>query len=484
MNRSSAALICWVVCVAALIAIGAWGGKRTHNGADFFLASRRLNGWWVALSYAANASPTWLLLAISGAAFAWGLSAVWIWAAVMLGYTLNVFWLGPRLRQVSVGEASLTIVQVLSYEAGDRLQPLIVRSAALILSFAMLLEIGAVLTAATQMMETSFGFDATTTAITAIAVIVAFTLAGGLWSMAFADSVQVIIVLLLAACIPLMVFGVFGSTEEIRVAFSTLGPANSDLFGGRNGVVALAFVVGTSAFGFDLAGQPHALNRFMAARDERALSLARWIALLAGAILSGLMLLVGWAGSMLYAGLQQPEQALAAMAERALPPMVSACIVTLLLGTLLLAIGNRLLVLAACLSSDMKRSLSPLSFAWARIVLVFFAIAGLCVSLWAGARVIDQALFAFTLIGSAFGPLMIVRLSGKRVRPGSTLGAMWAAVMLTLLFHALPDSPGDFLERVLPFVAALGIALTGGERRRNPDRADRAQETVHDRVPI
>ena len=33
-------------------------------------------------------------------------------------------------------------------------------------------------------------------------------------------------------------------------------------------------------------------------------------------------------------------------------------------------------------------------------------------------------------------------------------------------------------------VAAFSIALTCGERRRNPDRADRSQETVHDRVPI
>ena len=80
--------------------------------------------------------------------------------------------------------------------------------------------------------------------------------------------------------------------------------------------------------------------------------------------------------------------------------------------------------------------------------------------------------------------LTLVRLSGKRVRPGATLGAMWSGFFLSLLFHLLPDSPGDFLERVLPFVTSLGIALTGGERRRNPDRADRSQETVHDRIPI
>jgi sodium/proline symporter len=98
--------------------------------------------------------------------------------------------------------------------------------------------------------------------------------------------------------------------------------------------------------------------------------------------------------------------------------------------------------------------------------------------------VFEHAMFGYAAIGAAFGPLLLVRISGKRVRPGATLGAMWSGFILSLLFHLLPDSPGDFLERVLPFVAALGIALTGGERRRNPDRADRSQETVHDRVPI
>ena len=105
-------------------------------------------------------------------------------------------------------------------------------------------------------------------------------------------------------------------------------------------------------------------------------------------------------------------------------------------------------------------------------------------ALFAPLSVLDQSLLAFTVVGAAFGPLVIVRVAGKRIRPGSALGAMWAGTLLTLVFHLLPDSPGDFLERVLPFFAALGIALGGGERRANPDRADRAQETVHDRVPI
>src|SRR5690606_18001130 len=120
-------------------------------------------------------------------AFAWGLAAIWMWLAVMLGYAINLFWIAPRLRQLSVRQHSLTLIQALSMDAGDRLQPLIVRSAALIVSIALLLEISAVLSVATSVFVTDFGFDATTAAITAMAVIVAFVLAGGFWAASLAD---------------------------------------------------------------------------------------------------------------------------------------------------------------------------------------------------------------------------------------------------------------------------------------------------------
>jgi sodium/proline symporter len=166
-----------------------------------------------------------------------------------------------------------------------------------------------------------------------------------------------------------------------------------------------------------------------------------------------------------------------------LPPWLAAILVIGILAAVVFGVGSLLLVVASAVAVDLKRSSAPLSAPWAKACVVFAAIAAVGVALRAPGLA-DHSLFAFTTLGAALGPLMLVRLSGKRIRPGSTLGAMWSACLLSLLFHLLPDSPGDFLERVLPFVAALGIALSGGERRRNPDRADRAQETVHDRIPI
>lgn len=484
MTRSTAALIALFAYAVALLSIAVWGGRRTHNANDFFLGGRRLGAWLLALSHTANASPAWLSFAISGAAFAWGLSAIWIWLAVICGYVLNGFFVAPRLRQLSAGQGSITLVQVLSADAGDRLQPLIVRSAALILSLALLLEIGAVLHIAGDTFASSFGFDTTTTSITAMLAVVILVLAGGYWATSMSDVVQLVVIAIIASLMPFAALAVTEGLEQLRIGFTALGPAANDWFGGRSGVVAIAFVVGVSGFGFELPGQPHAVSRFMAARDEGALRSARWISLAAVATLLALMLLCGWCASVLYAGLEKPEQAIFAIAERLFPPALSAIIVALAVGVMLVGIGNRLLVLASCLSADIKRAVSPLSFAWARVVLVLYAIAAVCFSLYASGSLLEQSMFAFAALGAAFGPLLLVRLTGKRVRPGSTLGAMWAGFILTWLFHVLPDAPGDFLERVVPFVAALGIALTGGERRRNPDRADRSQETVHDRVPI
>jgi sodium/proline symporter len=224
--------------------------------------------------------------------------------------------------------------------------------------------------------------------------------------------------------------------------------------------------------------------RFLATRDEAALNATKAIALTTIAIALALALVCGWSARVLYAGLEYSEHALFALSERLLPPWVSAVCVVAGVSSLFCATAGPLLTLASQFSVDLRRSTSPLSDGWTRFALLAVAVLAIAAALAMPIVGLDQALFAFTAIGSAFGPVLIVRLSGKRVRPACVLGAMWSGFVLTTLFHLLPDAPGDFMERVLPFTAALGIALTGGERRRNPDRADRSQETVHDRVPI
>ena len=92
-------------------------------GQRFLLANRRCGVWFTALSFTANSTAPWLLLIVSGAAFSWGLAAVWVVAALLIGNLLNWFFVAPRLRAASTAQGTTTILQLLSTETGERLHP-------------------------------------------------------------------------------------------------------------------------------------------------------------------------------------------------------------------------------------------------------------------------------------------------------------------------------------------------------------------------
>lgn len=474
-----------LVGLALLLAWGAaWGARRTYNASDYLVANRRLNALFAGLSCTANGAPAWLLFAVAAAAFAWGWSAIWMAMALYAGALLNWFYIAPRLRKSAAGRGSLSVLPVLGADLGERVQPLLLRSSALLIVIAVLVLIVGQLHLIATLAANGLGLGATATIILAATAFAFYVAIGGCWAASLADA---------AASVALMVVGMFllapatiaaGGIEQLYIGFAALGERATDVFGGRSGVVAVAFTVGTLGLGLSMCGQPHALNRFIAVRDDATLARARWVAVVFLALLLTTMLLCGWCAQVLYAGLDRPELAMLALATRILPPIMGATFATILAAAVLVAIGGQLLALAGLVAADLKRTHASISVTVARVVTVVAAIVAACLALYAPALSIEHCVLAFTLLGAAFGPLVLVRIAGKRLRPGPALAAIWAGAILTVLFHLLPDSPGDFLERVLPFVTALGIALTGGERRRNPDRADRADETVHDRVPI
>jgi len=484
MTRSTAVYVGLCLCGALLLAGAIWGARRTHNAADYLVASRRLNMWLTALSHVANATPAWLLFAVSGAAFTWGTSALWMAGALFAGVALNWFYIAPRLRQLGAGQGSVSVMQVVGAEAGERLQRLLIRSGALILGVMMLLLIGAQLHLLADIFVKEFGLGATSTIILITASLALYVAVGGYWAASLADAVQITAFVALALFLPIPAILAADGYEQMRLGFAALGPEMLDGFGGRHGVVAVAFAFGVLGVGFALPGQPQALSRFIAARDDATVRGARWIALAFVAVLLCAVLACGWCAQVLYAGLANPDLALYALATRILPPGFGTLLAMILLAAVAVSVMGHLLVVASLVAADLKRPNAMTSITVGHVTTVLFAIAAACFALFGPVQLLNQSLLAFTVLGAAFGPLVIVRVAGKRIRPGAALGAMWAGTILTLLFHLLPDSPGDFLERVLPFFAALGIALTGGERRSNPDRADRAQETVHDRVPI
>ena len=97
MTRAQGVLITLICYKLVLILIGMLAQRKTRDGVDFFLGGRRLGPWVAAVSSAASSSSAWTLLGVSGAAYGWGLSAVWLFPACVGGFCPELVRLGPRL---------------------------------------------------------------------------------------------------------------------------------------------------------------------------------------------------------------------------------------------------------------------------------------------------------------------------------------------------------------------------------------------------
>jgi sodium/proline symporter len=484
MTQSAVISLSLFALVAAILVIAVSAGRRTHHAADYLGASRRLGAMLSSAGYLGGASSAWMVVILAAAAFSLGAAAIWWWISFVLAAVLGLFYIGPRLRTLAAAHNAHTLTQVIFSDAGDRLNPVLMRSAALIALLLLGLQASVLVRAAAELLAIEAQHDIARVITISLAMIVVCLFAGGIRAASACDALQAALLAGVALLLPIPAYFALGDWQTISHTVSLLPVPLTDWFGDKRGVVALAFACGPIAIGLAMAGQPQAMAKLIAVKDESALRRARWLGLAWTVVVLAAVLVCGWLARALYDGLQRPELALHALASRLLPPWLAGMFIAALFSALVLGVASPMLALATQLSIDLRRSTSPLSISLARAMVVIVAIFVLFVASATPASLLDHGLFAFTTLGACFGPILLVRLSGKRLRPGSLLGAMWAAFVLAVIFHLLPDSPGDFLERVLPFVAALGIALTGGERRRNPDRADRAQETVHDRIPI
>ena len=64
---------------------------------------------------------------------------------------------------------------------------------------------------------------------------------------------------------------------------------------------------------------------------------------------------------------------------------------------------------------------------------------------------------------------MLVRILRRPIADTAVPVAMLAGFGATVVFYALPDTPGDFAERFVPFVLSL-VLLVGWPRSASRDR--------------
>jgi len=469
MTRSTAILFTLLAYKVTLVLIGVWASRRTHDDGDFYLGGRKLGPWVAALSASASSSSAWTLLGVSGAAYAWGLSALWLFPATLMGFIINWFWVAPRLMPMSRESRSLTLTEFLAGDATHPLYPTIMRFSSIAILFSFMFYIASQFQAAGHAFASSFGLPAATSITIGAAIIVVYTLLGGFWAVSVTDTLQGMLMVIAAIFLPVVALVHAGGPAAVIASLREVSDTGSlSLTHGYPGILGLAFILGTLGIGLGYPGQPHVVNRFMALRDADSLRRGRVIAIAWASFIYAGMLTLGLSGRVLFRGIADSEQIFFETANQLLPPVLAGIMIAAILSAIMSTADSQLLVASSSISWDWRQAgRRPLDehdvrgLRTTRIVVLLVSVAAIVLAIYAPATIFTRVLFAWHALGSAFGPLLLVRLTGARVDARFVLAAIATGFGLTVVLYLFPSAPGDAAERLIPFICALAIALMG-----------------------
>ncbi len=464
MSRAEAIFATLVGYKLLLVLIGLWASRRTRTQTDFFLGGRRLGPTVAAISASASSSSAWTLLGVSGAAYLWGLSALWLFPATLLGFLINWCWVAPRLHRASRDQSTLTLSEFVAGSHDDPLFPLIMRVASLMVVFSFVFYIAAQFQAAGHAFSTSFGLARETSILIGVAVIVVYTLLGGFWAVSVTDTVQGLMMAATAVLLPLVALvGIGGPGRLLPGLAAVAGESGMSITGPFAGALGVAFVLGTLGIGLGYPGQPHVVNRFMALRDEKALRSARRIAIAWAVVIYAGMLLTGLCGRILYSGIADGEQVFFEVANRMLSPVMSGVMIAAVLSAVMSTADSQLLVAASSASYDwnLHRRRDDNDTRRSRWVVLVISAVAVLLALFAEQAIFSRVLFAWHAMGSSFGPVLLARLAGMQPPSRVVLAALCTGFGMTVVLHLFPNTPGDAAERLVPFFLALAIVFYG-----------------------
>ena len=461
------------VYLLVILVVGLLTARMNKTLPDFLLAGRRLGPWVVAFSERASGESGWMLLGLTGLAYATGLGdpggtklepALWTGLGGVAGITVSWFLVAQRLRTESERLGALTLPRFLELRFREH-DPTIRLVATAIIAFSFTFYIAAQFDAVGKSLEQTFGWPHLNGVLMGAAIIVFYTLLGGFFAVAWTDFFQGWIMLLALVLLPLVALGQVGGFGGMAEKIGAIDPQLLTPSGGRSGWNLAAGIAGGFGVGLGYMGQPHLHMRYMSIRSPDDIPTARSIALVwavlsyGGAVLMGLVALAYFGGGYF----ADPEMMMPELALSIFPAWFAGILISGALAAMMSTADSQLLVTTSAVSEDVYHQMVDPAADQKKLVLVS-RIATLLIGAAAIAlaqlprSVFDKVLFAWGGLGAAFGPALVLSLWWPGTTRNGVLAGMLAGFFTVIIWDNIPW--GGLLYSLVPgFLVALLVVV-------------------------
>jgi len=447
-----------------MLGIGWWASKRNSDSEDYYLGGRKLGPMVAALSASASSSSAWSLLGVSGAAFAWGLPAIWLIPSTIAGFLINWYLIAPRLHSMSRESGALTLTEFIAGPPGDPARRTIMRMGSAVILFSFTFYIAAQFQAAGTTFASVLSIEQSTAIMIGAAVVLAYVWLGGFWAASVTDTMQGLLMAVSAVVLPLLALIAVGGPADLLSSLALDNVSGVRLWTDQSTLpAAIGFVFGLFGIGLGYPGQPHVVNRFMAIRSKKAIVQGRRIAIAWASIIYVGMVVLGWCGRVLVENLGDGEQLLFVLATLLLPAVLAGVMVSAILSAIMSTADSQLLVAASSVSHDLKNENDDgaSGLTRARWVVLGIGLLAIFLAIVFPDKIFSRVLFAWQALAAAFGPLLVITLWRGPVNPNWRIATLGTGFLLTVLLSWTVESPGDWVERLIPLTLACCLAWAG-----------------------
>lgn len=465
----------FVGCLALFVLVGLASARRARaGGRDYYLAGGTVPAWLVGLSAVATNNSGYMFIGVIGFTYSTGLAAVWLMVGWIAGDFLGSLFIHRRLREVTAESGEVSYPAVMAGWMGGGFRRWRFLAALLMIAFLGAYS-AAQVAAGGKALQGVLGWPPQAGAMVAAALILAYSIAGGIRASIWTDAAQSFVMIV---AMTLLVAAALADIGGIGPALQRMGEINgfldwfpADLLLPGGAGVGL-FVLGWMFAGYSVVGQPHVMVRFMALDDPDNLVRARvWyytyftlFYLLATA--AGLL-------SRLYLpelAADDPELALPTMALGLLPGVLVGIILAGIFAATMSTADSLILSCSAAVTHDLapQRLESPIGMKATTAAVTALALA---LALAESSSVFNLVILAWSALASAFAPLLTLLALRRRIGEplaialmvlGPAIAAAWRwAGWQDALYEGLPGI-------LLPL--AIGWAAT---RPANAPAADR-----------
>jgi Na+/proline symporter len=284
--------------------------------------------------------------------------------------------------------------------------------------------------------------------------------------------------------------------EPRRVVFEKVesmvgGRDMIDILGGASGLGLMGWVAGLLGIGLGYPGQPHVLTRYMAAKSQCALNKARIIAIVWGVFALNGAVILGLAARLAIPDLVDPEQAYPSLATSHLPPILGGILLAAIISAMMSTADSQLLVVSSAVARDLidktmnlRSRLAPenveKTLVWiTRATVLVVGLLSLALALAEVHMVFWFVLFAWSGLGAAFGPPILLGLFWRKVNTWGAVAGMLTGFIVTVLWKLklqawLSSETGLSLYELVPafFLALFAtwfVSLATGGAKEVPE---------------